>query len=92
MHTVLLRRNYLARGSETGWRQSEAIWLTRREIFVKVGWLTLSDDTMLRSGSADVERRFRLYPYSPALRGRAGFVEMLNKRNVRKQSMPASVK
>lgn len=47
---------------------------------------------MLRSGPADVERRFRLYCNSPALCGRAGFVEMQNKRNVRKQSMPASVK
>ncbi|KTR87950.1 hypothetical protein SA5R_21915 [Pantoea dispersa] len=59
---------------------------------MKVGWLILSDATMLRSGPADVERRFRLYPYSPALCGRAGFVEMQKKRNVRKQSIPASVK
>ena len=45
---------------------------------MKVGWLTLSDATMLRSGPADVERRFRLYLYSPALCGRAGFVDMQN--------------
>ncbi|MCW0323410.1 hypothetical protein NB714_004271 [Pantoea dispersa] len=59
---------------------------------MKAGWLMLSDATMFRSGPADMERRFRLYLHSPALWGRAGFVDMQNKRNVRKQSMPASVK
>lgn len=52
----------------------------------------LSGATMLRSGQADVESRFRLYRYSPALCGRAGFVEMQLKRKVRKLSISASVK